>query len=115
MSKTVTWKEVQDREVRGAALLHAGFVPTMINVYPEAWKVQSEVDRSVSYIVSEHDGQYACTCEDYRYHGGYLPCKHINMVKAHKNRAGSNMPVIRINGTAINIPRSGVIDIQIRC
>jgi hypothetical protein len=107
---------MQDREVRGSALLRAGFVPTMINASPEAWKVPSEVDRSVSYIVSEHDGQYACTCEDYRYHGGYLSCKHINIVKAHKDRAVSRVPtVVRINGVVYNIPKSGVLDIQIRC
>ena len=52
---------------------------------------------------------YTCTCEDYRFHGGYLKCKHINAVLEHKKRLGDSISQVNIKlppqpaGQTVNI------------
>jgi hypothetical protein len=80
MGRNITYKDVEDREIRGRAMIRDGLYPVKISDNPEIWCVPSgSQDRSL--VVSLLDGRYNCTCEDYRFHGGVLECKHINAVK----------------------------------
>lgn len=76
----LTYKDVVERENIAKRMIRDGCKPTIINKYPPAWSVPSE-DGKRNHIVTQFDGKYNCTCEDYRYHGGVLHCKHINVVK----------------------------------
>jgi hypothetical protein len=76
----VTYKDVIDREQNARRMMRRGTRPVRISTYPEAWSVRAE-DGNRSHIVTKFEDKYNCTCEDYRYHGGVLLCKHINVVK----------------------------------
>jgi len=76
----VTYKDVIDREQNAQRMLRHGARPVRISAYPEVWEIHAE-GGSRKHIVTKFEGKYNCTCEDYRYHGGVLLCKHINVVK----------------------------------
>jgi hypothetical protein len=85
MGRNVSYKDIDDREIRGRAMIRDGLCPRKVCEYPEVWVVPSG-DRSRAHSVAILEGRYNCTCEDYRFHGGILECKHICAVKEYENR-----------------------------
>ncbi len=83
MSRNITYREVEDRIIRGRAMIRDGIYPTKVSTLPEVWVIPSE-DRARAHSVAVLNGAYNCTCEDYRYHGGVLECKHICAVQTYK-------------------------------
>jgi hypothetical protein len=80
----VTNKDAYEREMSARRMIRNGIRPELICNNPETWRILAEGGERM-HIVTNFEGRYNCTCEDYRYHGGVLECKHINVVKMSQN------------------------------
>jgi len=113
----VTNKDAYEREMSAKRMIRNGIRPELLCNNPETWRVLAEGGGRM-HVVTEFEGKYNCTCEDYRYHGGVLECKHINVVKMHKYEPIIRKPQIpavnytpRGNGDVvinITIPREAI-------
>lgn len=111
----VTNKDAYEREMSARRMIRNGIRPELICNNPETWRILAEGGERM-HIVTNFEGRYNCTCEDYRYHGGVLECKHINVVKlnhdyhtARNNMSFANKP--RATGDVvinITIPREAL-------
>jgi hypothetical protein len=99
MSREFSSMDVQSRIRNGIDLLNI-HTPTLVCRTPEIWTFPSESRSDVTFAVTSHEiggtDMYTCTCEDYRFHGGFLKCKHINAVLEHKQRLGDRISQVNI-------------------
>jgi hypothetical protein len=114
MSKPYTESDIVGRINKGKKLLQR-FSPTLVSQNPEIWTFPSETKAGLSYAVSQHEGLHTCTCQDYRYHGGSLRCKHICAVMTFKgqNPATAVNKADDVSNVTINVPAGAQVNIHI--